>query len=208
MTAKLGSELVYDLLNADNPDAPIPLSSANCTLGTPVVNTNDSIAKNTSLVLTAVLGQGYRSAQTVYYNRVALADLLATYPSEGGDTFSLADVVTYADLLPAFNTRYKVNLVAGDIVGGDLPDPVEGVISANFQAAPGSLILNGAVNLTIVFSVSPTLASAVTVTELSGFTAAMLQDIPVVPVDLSDVIPVTDLVGFTGLSQLGDTPPV
>lgn len=168
MTTKTSSQLVYDLFNRSNPTLPFPLAPANVTLGVPAVNSSGISLKNTMVTMTAVAGQGYSGSTTAYYNRVSLADIVAT----GSSNFFYTNQVTSSDVLPLFNTAFNTNLQASDIVVENLPAPDgTGKITYTLTANPHSLAFNASVQITLT-PATVDLAAAVTNTDMNGLTLA------------------------------------
>jgi hypothetical protein len=73
---KESSQLVYDLINRDNPDLKVPVSPDNCKLGTPVAITGQGI-RNTQIPVMAVDGGFYMGASTLTYRRLAPLTMFA-----------------------------------------------------------------------------------------------------------------------------------
>ena len=120
---KPSNELVFDLINRDNPNLPFKIDSNNVivekfTAVTPNAANNN---RNTSARLRGVQGSGFRDAITVYYDRINLAYLFpwATY-NAGITTFTAAN--THEALAIILDT-YGINLAPSDVTNGALGAP-------------------------------------------------------------------------------------
>lgn len=168
MTTKTSTELVFDLFNRMNPALQHPLTPTNVTLSAPAVNDNNAVTKNTKTTISAVAGQGYSGSTTVYYNRVSLADIVAT----GSNQFLLTTQKKASDILPLFNAAFNTNLIIDDIVEEDLPAAAaNGTITYTLQAAANSPAFLASVVVKLVPADIP-LSQAITTTDMTGLTVA------------------------------------
>lgn len=160
------AELVVALINRENSAS---LTTSLVSLGAPTVIATD---KNTSVVVSAVQGSGYKGTQTVTYNRLDLDDIVTTAGLEA--KFPLGDATTISQLISEFNTLYGVNLSTDDFVDGPLPE-FTGALGEEhtfqLEAAVGSLAYIGEVTVTVVGN-DIDLADVITITELDGLTYA------------------------------------
>lgn len=161
------AELVVALINRENSAS---LTTSLVSLGAPTVIVTD---KNTSVVVSAVPGSGYKGTQTVTYNRLDLDDIATTAGLE--PSFPKGDATIISQLIEEFNTLYGVNLVAGDdFVDGPLPT-FTGTLGEEhtfeLTAAAGSPAYIGTITITVVGN-DIDLADVITITELDGLTYA------------------------------------
>ncbi|HHS7556204.1 TPA: hypothetical protein ACTPQ1_004494 [Salmonella enterica] len=129
--AKPSNELVFDLINRDNPDLPVKVSPDNCYVEkiTQVPVNAASNNRNTSARLRGIQGSGFRDAITVFYDRVSLTRLFPW------GTAAQAQFVTFdaPNLHSAFSVlldTYGVNFSAIDITNYGL----NGVSSPNYSS--------------------------------------------------------------------------
>jgi hypothetical protein len=168
VTTKTSTQLVFDLFNRMNSGLQYPLSPTNVVLGAPATNDNGAISKNTKATLTAIGGQGYSGSTTVYYNRVDLADILAT----GSSNFPLTNQVSSADILALWNAAFNTNLIAADIVVEALPAPAaNGSISYTLKANTASPAFIGQAALVLAPAAIP-LSTAITTTDMTGLSVS------------------------------------
>lgn len=113
---KLSTELVYDLINRDNPGLPVPVDGNNViiekiTKVTPSAATNN---RNTQVRLRGVQGMGFRDSITLYYDRVDLAKLLPWNGSVQSQfvTYTATNLHT---ALPILFDLYGINLSTWDV---------------------------------------------------------------------------------------------
>lgn len=94
--SKPSTVLVYDLINRDNPNLPIPVSIDNCVVEkiTNVAVNAASNFRNTSARIRGVQGSGFRDIITVYYDRVSVATLFPWY-GRGVPTAQAAAFTTF-----------------------------------------------------------------------------------------------------------------
>lgn len=138
---KKSSELVYDLINRDNPNLPAPVSPDNCRLGTPIAIAADGI-RNTRIPVMALDGGFYMGSTSVTYRRLSQIDLFkqgrpiiedyllpADYGSGG------ASYVHINAALRWINNRYGTNLVPGDSDRTQVPNAVQSAAIFNFPTS-------------------------------------------------------------------------
>lgn len=174
-TPVTGKQLVFNKINATNPTLPETLSDSNVTLGTPVVNTDGGVTKNTAIVVTALDGSIYSGSVTAYYDRVNLSDIVGAGPV-GGNTYVLSNQTKISDVLAPFNALYNTNIQLEDIADGALPAPsaVDGAIEFALAALSTSHAFQGSVNL--IFKPNDVaLADVVTVTLTGLLDTAIVQ---------------------------------
>lgn len=158
---------VYKQLNADNPL--LTATEANITLGVPAERTAGVDQNNTSILLTAVAGQGFKNSTTVTYMRLEL-DANAVAPAtelfiQPGD--DLADVKA---LIAA-----SWELIESDFsVTGAVPtNPGQSTIVTLSVVADSLVYIESAPALTVTISIeSVDLNEAVGVKQLTGFNRA------------------------------------
>lgn len=152
----------FALINAANA---LTLDATKVTLGAPVARTPGANPRNTTLTLTAVVGQGYKDTVDVTYTRLGMGSGVAV-PEFGFHT----DGTT---LLPAFKTAVatSLGLVEAEIdVTGDLPATEGSTTTMVVSAKAGSLLYIGTQDLTVDWPQGDVaLADAVTVPDLDGF---------------------------------------
>ena len=155
-------KIIVDLINDANPG--LNLLESQVTFEAPVVE--DGV-RNTSLPINAVVGGPYLGAQTVYYDRLDLAAVVATKSGRIEKT----DALTNNDqLIAAVNALYAINLTSDDYTIGAFPTweniPHE-EHTVSITAKPGSLIFIGSATVTL-FLPQVDLADAISVNTLDG----------------------------------------
>jgi hypothetical protein len=148
---KTGAQLIYDLLNAANPNPRHgAFSPTNVTLGAVSTLTGDVSGKNTKVTVTAVAGQGYSGSQTIKFNRI---DINALFIQKGIPALSFpnANYTQSTDFLAYLNSTHSLNLTAADVVLETLPadDDVTGLITYTLQIASTCKTFIGTLPLTI-----------------------------------------------------------
>ena len=118
---KPSNELVFDLINRDNPNLPFKVDSKNVivekiTQVTPLPSTNQ---RNTSARLRGVQGSGFRDAITLYYDRINLATIIPW-----GTNYKSA-IVSYTatsihEALAVILDTYGINFGQADVVNSSL----------------------------------------------------------------------------------------
>lgn len=149
-TVVTSSQLFYNKLNEANPQMPVPFTPDNVVVGVPQVNNNGSVSKNSMITVSGAVGSPYSGIQTAYYDRVSMADILATAPN--ANSFRQTTETMISDVLPIFNQTFLVNMVADDIIDGPLPasNPTTGQIAFTLAAAATSLAFMGSIPITYV----------------------------------------------------------
>jgi hypothetical protein len=106
-------DLLYDLINKDNPDLPFPATPETLKLhqGPFVVDPATNRGRNTRVVFTAVAGGGYRGLVTLYYNRIDLGNLFKDVPV----SITHYTATTIVALLPMFNSVYGMALSQNEV---------------------------------------------------------------------------------------------
>ncbi|ANZ48723.1 virion structural protein [Erwinia phage vB_EamM_ChrisDB] len=132
--AKPSSELVFDLINRDNPTLPVKLTPSNCFIEkiTNVPVNAASNQRNTQARLRGVQGSGVRDSITVYYDRVSLARLLPWGTGVPSQFVTYDAANTHAALAVLLET-YGVNFSQIDIVNANMP----GANSPNYTNTVG-----------------------------------------------------------------------
>lgn len=129
--AKPSNELVFDLINRDNPDLPVKVSPANCYVEkvTKVAVNAASNNRNTSARLRGIQGSGFRDAITVYYDRVDLARLLP-WGTNANAQFVTFDAPNLHAAFSVLLDTYGVNFSAVDLSNYSLG----GISSPNYTS--------------------------------------------------------------------------
>lgn len=129
--AKPSNELVFDLINRDNPDLPFKADASNCIVEkiTNVAVNAASNNRNTSARLRGVQGSGFRDAITVYYDRVNLGRLLP-WGTTVQAQFVTFDAPNLHGAFAVLLDTYGVNFSAIDITNYSL----NGVKQANYTS--------------------------------------------------------------------------
>ena len=160
------------LVNAANTGQTI--ADTQVTAAAATVKTDTGDGRNTSVVLSAVAGQGYTGSQTVNYTRRGLADSVTTpnfhYETPVGTTAA-------AIIAAVANTN---GLVASELhleAPGAPGVPVTGAINnspatLNLVSANGSLLYIDASSQAITFTWDTALSSAIATVNLAGFDPA------------------------------------
>lgn len=122
--AKPSSELVFDLINRDNPNLPFKVDAANCIVEkiTAVSVNAASNQRNTSARLRGVQGSGFRDAITVFYDRVNLSRLLP-WGTGAASQFVTFDAPNIHGAFAVLLDTYGVNFSAIDITNYSLNNP-------------------------------------------------------------------------------------
>lgn len=149
------------LLAAINREQGSSISAAQITVSNPAVSSGDTLF-NTSVLLTAVPGNGFKGTYTFRYNRVPLADAFA------GKEMTLTG--TYANVhaaLSAINTKFGVALEQKDVANTTIGTPGGQItltaVAASTYYTPGTQVTLNASGST------PSLADLASVTDLDGF---------------------------------------
>lgn len=110
---KASIDLLYDLINKDNPTLPYVVSANTFVVhsGPKVMDPATNNGRNTQVVMRAVPNGGYRGLVTLNYNRIDLASLFKDI--EVVITHYTAN--TLATLLPMFNSVYGMALTTDEM---------------------------------------------------------------------------------------------
>lgn len=154
------------LINATNEAQ--TLTAAQITIAVPAVKADSGDGRNTSVLLTAVEGQGYSGTQTANYTRRGLADSVAA-PSWGTTADSTDTLATILARIVAQN-----GLVASEVtLTGDLTNPGVGETSTlTLDSNAGSLLyVDGSTEVVTLTWQAVPLATAIGTPNLTGFDA-------------------------------------
>lgn len=119
--------LVFDLINAANPQLPIKLTPDNCRLEkiTAVTPGPTNGQRNASVRVRGVQGQGFEDQLTLYYDRMAL-DRAIPPVAAGKATYVRFKTYTATSIhkaLTIISATYGVELNPWDVVDSSLPSP-------------------------------------------------------------------------------------
>lgn len=110
--SKAALQLIYDQVNRDNPNLPVPLSASNAALSkTPVAVAAGTYGRNTRVEFTAYPGSGLQGSITLLYDRISLTDLINFTPT----IYMKSSVTTQEAMLPYLNDALGMNLSATDL---------------------------------------------------------------------------------------------
>lgn len=161
--SKTGVENVYALINADNSTAH---SAATVTLGVPAVRTPDANPRNTTLVLTAVVGGGFTGTDTLTYTRLGMGSGVVTPSFDfevDGDTTAASFKTQVATALGLREDQITIT--------GTLPAAEGEDTTMTVAAVADSLLYVGSQALSVSWPV-PQVPLDLTTKDLSGFEAA------------------------------------
>lgn len=123
---KTSKSLVFDLINRDNPNLPIPLSADNCRLEK-IKAVTPSIAtgfRNTSVRVRGAQGEGYEDQFTLFYDRMKISSVIQ--PVSGSlrpaSKFTTFTARTFHQALPIISNTYGVELGTWDVADASLPN--------------------------------------------------------------------------------------
>lgn len=160
--SKTAIENVFALINADNGSTH---DAATVTLGVPAVRTPDANPRNTTLVLTAVVGGGFTGTDTVTYTRLGMGSGVVT-PSfdfeTDGDTTNASFKTQVATALGLREDQIQIT--------GTLPAAEGDETTMTVAAIADSLLYVGSQALTVTWPV-PQVPLDLTTKDLSGFEA-------------------------------------
>ena len=166
-------EVVVDLIRKDNQDR--PLTSGQITFGRPSVFTPiPGFDRNTIVVATSIPGRGFRGNQTFYYNRVPLSKFV---PPDSPEIlyFDDSELTKVSELLPELNRRLKTNITPDKVIEQNLPVFGEGdprpYADVSLMMRNESLVYTDQVILRILRG-DIDLTTIIPVTELTGLTYA------------------------------------
>lgn len=130
-SAPTPSQAVYTLINTANPSLPNgALDSTNTTLGAVAAAASGTVP-NTSLLITAVAGEGYTGEVTVLYNRLDIQADVFSVLAPGGATVvnSGGAMATVADVVAALNSTY--NTLTVEILDSDISNDTDALSLVN-----------------------------------------------------------------------------
>ena len=124
---KSSKALVYDLINAANPQLPFPLTADNCRLEKikAVTPSEANGFRNTQVRVRGVQGEGFQDQFTLYYDRMALDKVIRPVAAgtSAGSMFVTYTSRTFHQALPVITLSYGVELGTWDIADASLPSP-------------------------------------------------------------------------------------
>lgn len=148
---KAPQQILVDLINADNGTQ---LTPDMLVFGTPVLlpaTTTPPPPKNTQLQLQASATSGLRGSQVVFYDRIDISSII----NDPTFNFGSDGISTWADLLPALNAHYNINLTVADITDAPVLNPSYGAIQMqSFAISPSALIYHGSATVPIIGNVN------------------------------------------------------
>lgn len=122
--SKPSEQLVYDLINQDNPTLPVALSPSNVSLSNPSVYSPGSGIANSQIRVSGIPNSYYIGSKQLSYRRIAFADLFKGVSIEI-KKYSAASVsavpFTLYQLLSDINTKYGLSLTEDDIIDANFP---------------------------------------------------------------------------------------
>ena len=154
-------QIVVDMINASNGTS---LTVGMLSFSFPTATGGST--GNTQVVATATEAAAFTGSRILNYNRIDLS----TVPGSAPTIFEIGNAVNIADLIPAINAAYGINLLTGDFVNAALPTlPTTTVTSATFNvvADASSLVYIGQMTLTVTNGNMP-LSSIITTTSLGS----------------------------------------
>lgn len=189
---KTPDQLLIDLINEDNNTNLLPNLVV---FSEPVVEETEGATKNTRINISAAVGSGYNDAVDLTYDRVPLGGFVGTIEL----VFLAEDPqnTTLVSLIPNLNTMLNINLTVDDFVDGPLPtftDVPNQIIQVLVAATATSLVYIGDLSIGITNG-GIDLSQVLTVTDLEGFTIDPSQVVQVMP-DIGTVFATNVLPGF------------
>ena len=169
---KSSKALVYDLINAANPQLPFPLTADNCRLEKikTVTPSEANGFRNTQVRVRGVQGEGFQDQFTLYYDRMALDKVIRPVAAgtSAGSMFVTYTSRTFHQALPVITLSYGVELGTWDIADASLPSPeVPNAVSlVTLTALPTSPAYRGSVVLRLARG-KPLLQEGITVPVLN-----------------------------------------
>lgn len=114
---KVSEELVFDLINASNPNLPVPLTSSNASLGAVTAIANPPVnGIDTTIKITSKYGSIYRGSRELKYKRIDLTKLfLGTVVRVVKYTVSEINPGVLSNYIEDINTKYGLKLTNADI---------------------------------------------------------------------------------------------
>jgi hypothetical protein len=157
---------VLDLLNtANNATIPVPITTAQVTLGAPAVVADEALDDNTTVVVSAVALGGYTGNVEITYRRLRLNASVVT-PATG---FLTNDTTTLASLKTAIATALNLLEAEFDLTG-TLPATFGEITVMTLTSVATSLLYVGTINVNAEWSFE--LSAVAPVTNMSGFDPA------------------------------------
>lgn len=166
---KTGAAILVEQYNIDNPSVNLPAPAV--TFNAPVANNGpDSAQRDTKITMSAVPGSGYTGSVNLTYPRLDIeTDIVDA--ADRPVTFDEGEATRVAGIVAEFNTRFRVNLVAGtDYTDADLPEfdgtPNE-TKTFTLTMLASSLIYKGDIVITVALG-DIDLQDATSATQMSG----------------------------------------
>jgi hypothetical protein len=161
---QLPDQIIIDLINFSNGTS---IPDGSLSFGLPTALPEGS-THNTTIIASAVPGVSlYEGDATLTYNRVDLS----TVPGARETRFIIGSATTIADLIPAINAAYQLNLQPEDFINAALPALIQHISDEEeaFEliAGPNSLIFVNRVALSVYRPDIP-LSSVIVNTALNG----------------------------------------
>jgi hypothetical protein len=178
---KQSLQMLVDLINAANPNLPVPVTTTNVLYGTPtaITPTGGNI-QNTSIKVTAVAASKYIGNTTLTYRRLDFGTLFRSLPIviyKYSPALTGQSPYKISDLLPAINAKYGLNLTTADVVDGSMA-------AGNTNAVPAIGLAAGTRNSSITVTAQTT---------SPGFTGTFTLYWVQAPQDISTMITVLSL---------------
>lgn len=141
--SKVAKQLVFDLLNAANPQLPILLTDAVVRVGLPKPIANAlPAARNTTVLVQANRNMGYVGTKNLTYRRINLTSLFKNVKPVVYKFMASGQPNYFGDYLLEFNTKYGLKLTADDFINIDFPfalvDPADGLKTATVNVTVNS----------------------------------------------------------------------
>lgn len=164
---KAPAQIIVDMINGDNTSA--GLTTADLTLGSPVDISGSNAVRNTELLVQGKAGGRYGGQVYIRYNRVNIAQVLAT----GSAAFLKGSATQVSEVVAALNARFGVNLIAGTDYDDEALPTFTGLPGEEhtfvLTIKPGSLVFIGSTTVTVKIDTID-LATVITIEDLSGLT--------------------------------------
>lgn len=138
-------DVVIDLINFDNGTA--FTKDTLLVVGAPVaIPKAPPTFRNTTITVRPTASTKKFGTAQLWYNRIDLA----TVPGTRSVLFDVDKTATMlSDLVPLINERYHINLTPEDYINAPLPPLTSAPSPVNIQAAPGSLVYIGVLNVNV-----------------------------------------------------------
>lgn len=122
---KSGLDMMIDLINADNPTLPVPVTKETIRIGAPTsISVTPGTIQDTSARLTCPASSPFIGSLLVNYRRPNIQNVFRSVPIVIYKYSSAGEIVTpfkMSDLLNDINNKYGLNLQASDIVDVSFP---------------------------------------------------------------------------------------